>query len=578
MRASLTGFTLVLLTSASSVSAAPFFKEVGNPFGTQLCADTQEGCWTNYLRMTDIDGDGDLDLLLPNADGYFDKGEPQPFAVYLNDGAGNFSDGSNAIVGLYTGYVRQIAVGDVDGDNDVDLYIPAAWGDADVLLLNESGTFVDNAATHLPGLQSFAGATRFGDVDNDGDLDLLVTEGWAMPASQPVHLYLNDGSGHFSEANTLPSEAASGEPIDLDLFDADGDFDLDLLVDMHGASALFWLNDGAGTFTAAAYPEQSGLKYGPVACDVDGDGDLDVWTDNAGPNYTEALLINDGAGVFTDETAARVSGNVNGADDNIVACIDIDGDGDFDAAIGSLSDSERVLINDGTGNFTLEPDSFPNIGDGTLWFEFGDIDGDGRLDCATAQGESSSLDRLYTGTTNTAVDTVAPSFRLIEALSGVVAEQEPALRFAVVDNATTDEGPRLSEAFVRVTISGEEQDVPARFVGGDLYRAVLPAAALGTTVSYAVCATDRQNNAACSEPLNYEVGGSGAGGSGSGGSGAGGNNNGGQGAGGNDDDGGGSEEGCDCALAAPPASRGGALLLAGLALTLSGARRLRRRS
>ena len=161
----------------------------------------------------------------------------------------------------------------------------------------------------------------------------------------------------------------------------------------------------------------------------------------------------------------------------------------------------------------------------------------------------------------------------------MVAEQEPALRFAVVDNATTDEGPRLSEAFVRVTISGEEQDVPARFVGGDLYRAELPAAALGTTVSYVVCATDRQNNAACSEPLSYEVGGSGAGGSGGGGSGSGaGGNSGGQGAGGNVDDDGGSEEGCDCALAAPPASRSGALLLAGLALTLSGARRLRRRS
>ncbi len=101
-----------------------------------------------------------------------------------------------------------------------------------------------------------------------------------------------------------------------------------------------------------------GLKYGPVACDVDGDGDLDLWVDNSGPNYTEQLLINDGTGHFADETAMRVTGNPGG-DDNGVACIDLDGDGDMDAAIAALGGNERVLINDGTGKFTLLAGVFP---------------------------------------------------------------------------------------------------------------------------------------------------------------------------------------------------------------------------
>src|SRR5690349_13449028 len=156
---SLAALSVLALTSAAApASAAPYFQEVPMPFGAQGCSGNKAGCWTNYMQMTDIDGDGDLDILFPNADGYFNKGAKQPFSVYLNNGAGVFTDGSQAIVNGYTGYVRESATGDVDGDGDVDLYIPSAWGDADVLLFNDGGAFVDHAATSLPNLHSNAGA------------------------------------------------------------------------------------------------------------------------------------------------------------------------------------------------------------------------------------------------------------------------------------------------------------------------------------------------------------------------------------------------------------------------------------
>ncbi len=150
------------------------------------------------------------------------------------------------------------------------------------------------------------------------------------------------------------------------------------------------------------------------------------------------------------------------------------------------------------------------MNDGTLWFDFGDVNGDGRLDCATAQGESSFLDRLYLGTATAPVDVRAPSFRSVEAVSDTVsATATPIVRFGVVDNATTDEGPRLKSAWIRVTLPSGTTDVPAKFSGGDLYRAVLPAQSQpGLTVSYQACAKDRQGNEACSPAKTYAVEGS----------------------------------------------------------------------
>ncbi len=506
---------LLSFAAPGLVHAASFFQEVPNAYGAQACSGGQTGCWTNYARMTDLNGDDHLDVIFPNADGFFSKGSAQPTVVYLNNGDGTLTNASATVVGGYSGYVRQVAVADVDGDGNMDLYVPAAWGAADKLFMGAGlGAFNDDAANRLPpGLASYAGAARFGDVDDDGDLDLLVSDGWAQGAAYVAHLYLNDGTGHFSDATgQLPSSASGSQPIDFDLADVDGDFDLDLYIDMHSGKGSLWINDGTGIFTDASanIPGQSGLKYGPAVCDVDGDGDLDIWIDNSGPNYTEQLIINDGSGKFQDETSQRVTGNP-GSDDNGVACIDVDGDGDLDAAVMSLSGNERILFNDGTGHFThnSQDPGFPAVNDGTLWFDFGDIDGDGRLDCITAQGESSSLDRLYVGVAPAPVDTLPPHFRAVEGMQATyTTEDVPVFHFAVSDNAVTDEGPRLSKAYVKLSVSGAPTEVRAKFMGGDLFRVALPSLPGGSTVDVTPCAVDRRGNEQCAPIMTYTVTGS----------------------------------------------------------------------
>src|SRR5262249_29650374 len=153
---------------------------------------------------------------------------------------------------------------------------------------NGDGTFTETTFDH--GSQS--GGARLGDLDGDGDLDLFLSESYPDtngPISPVAAVYLNDGGTLSASAAAIPGMAAGIQPIDVDLFDADGDFDLDVLIDTHSGPLAFWLGDGTGGFTDASdqIADSGGLHYGPGVCDVDGDGDLDFWVDNATPDYGE---------------------------------------------------------------------------------------------------------------------------------------------------------------------------------------------------------------------------------------------------------------------------------------------------
>jgi MYXO-CTERM domain-containing protein len=476
--------------------------------------------------------------------------------------------------------VRQVAFGDVDGDGDADVFVPAAGGtQADALFVRQAdGSFADEAATRLPaGLSSDAGATRLGDVDNDGDLDLIVADGYINDPDVPAHLYLNDGAGNFVEApaGAIPTAKNGVNPDDIDLADVDGDFDLDVYINLHSGPNLLWINDGHGVFTDASaglppLSQDAQFHYGPVFCDVDGDGDRDLFIDNTADGYTEQLLINNGSGDFTDETAERVSGNV-GADDNLVACLDYDGDGDLDFVVGALSPGlERLFQNDGTGHFTPVQGAFSGQQDPTLWMEIGDLNGDGRLDAFTAQGEGNpQLERVYFGNASVAADTRAPT--VVPEPVALSASAETVVRFAVADGVVSDEGPRLRRAWIEVG----DQQIDARFIGGDLYRAVIPAT---SETTFAACAADWAGNTVSGCEGSSGTGGGGQGGGGQGGGGQGGSGQGSTssttGSGGTP--GGpdvGDDDGCGCGVPGEAPTGTGALLVALGALSLATRRR-----
>lgn len=482
------------LAFGGAAHADPLFSRVDGAYGTQPCPDDKHGpgCFTNYALIVDLEGH--TEVLYPNADGYFSHGQPQPFVAYSYQG-GAFVDVSARLP--YTGYARQVAVADVDGDGDLDVYLPAAWGDPDALFIQTAGTFKDEAAERLGGRRSNAAAARFGDLDGDGDLDLVVTEGWATSRPEVLHVLTNDGSGHFAQSGAVATPPGTTQPIDVDLFDADGDFDLDVWLDSHEGASVLLVNDGAAHFEVRSTPKESNKRYDPAVCDIDGDGDLDVVVDNARADQTEMLLVNDGHGQFVDETAARIKGN-KPADDNGVACLDVDGDGDFDLLVASLDDVERVFLNDGSGHFTRAAGDFDAFTDSTLGIDVGDVDGDGRLDVATGQGESDSYaNQFYRGGAGVPVDVTPPKIRAVDAWRA--RGDADVLRFAVTDAVTSDVGPRVS-AFLKIG----DVIVPGHHLGGDLFEVAVSGPRRTAAFEFTPCATDLRGNTGCGAAARHE--------------------------------------------------------------------------
>ena len=512
--------SLIGIVSVALLSSIASEAEAVQYFDAPTTLDNNQE-WTNYLRLADLDGDGDLDLIVPNCSGFFTNPGAQGLHVYFNDG-GVFSEVTvTALGGAQNLATRVVAVGDINGDGAVDIFAPSAAGAADILWVNDgSGTFTNEAASRLPGggTSSRSGGARFGDVDGDGDLDLLVALGYgtSIPDDPVAALYINDGTGNFTASTSIPTTGPGQDPDDVDFIDFDRDFDIDVLITTHGGPSILWRNDDGAFVDASSQlpPPVSGpFKYGPSVCDVDGDGDLDIWNDNVGGgNKLEQLLINDGAGNFSDETAQRVLANPD-RDDNGVMCVDVDDDGDFDAAIPSLNFGpgyERVLINDGTGVFAMQTNEtgFPDVLDPTLWMDFGDLNGDGRLDAVTGQGEGSPETNLvYLGSSAQPVDSTAPRILAVETVDVPNADEDLVIRYAVSDRFVSDSGPRLNAAYASVSVDGGgAATTAATFMGGDLFRVVIPGEADGAMVSVELCAEDRQGNVGCSQPLGYVVG------------------------------------------------------------------------
>ncbi|MFO0555982.1 MAG: VCBS repeat-containing protein [Polyangiaceae bacterium] len=594
----------VALTAATS-QAQTVVNLVTDALDPQACSG--QGCWTNHMRLADMDSDGDLDLLLVNYPDFFGgSSSTEPLVLYANDGNGNFTNVSASALGNYAGAHHQVALGDVDHDGDLDIFGPQGDGSPAVLLINDGGTFMDEAPSRLVASPQ-GGAARMGDVDGDGDLDIFSSDGYSTNGPPFGHLYLNDGTGHFTEAaNALPTTINGNDIDDVEFADVDRDFDLDLVINAHsGGTGALWLNDGSGKFAAggtlAPPGPGSNYHYNVAPCDVDNDGDLDLWIDNIGGNYTEQLQINDGSGHFTDETSARVSGNI-GADDNGVVCVDIDADGDLDAVVISLGSPERYLQNDGTGHFTFISGAFPGPTNCSLWGEFGDLNGDDRLDLVTSQGECSSSDEVYFGNSSMPVDSVPPRIIAVSTVPDANLGGTAPVLFAVSDRTVTDDGPELARVYAVIDPSGAATPVEGWAVGGDLSRVELPTSTVGPQ-TFRVCAVDRSKNETCSADETYNVidttgsggaggaggaaptGGASAGGASAGGASAGGASAGGAAAGGapaggaaagggGSDDGG--DDGCSCVVAASDLSRAPAWsLMLGLSAVALARRRRR---
>jgi hypothetical protein len=480
-----------------------------SPAAAQRWQDATASClgttaeWSNKIELADVDGDGLVDILVANGGSYSTPGAAEPTRIWKNlgnwdqPGVSHCSEiSSQAVLGL-TGSSRMIKVADVDGDGDLDILTGGAWHTQLRLFLREGDHWVD-ATAQLPQQLTSIGDAEFGDVDGDGDLDIVLAEwGTGNPGDTNyqggrTRLYLNDGHGNFTEATDAQMPATLIKwSWDLELVDVDNDFDLDILVSCKLCSTSYlFRNDGTGHFTQDdnALPHFSN-NYDFAVMDIDGDGFLDLATINDGVGSKNHIFHNRGDGTFADESAERMTATANpGADDNQSVWLDVDDDGDADLLVASLSGPERLLLNDGTGHFTLAPGSAtPDDTPGSLGIAVGDLDGDGRLDVVQAQGEVAFPEKVQLATAMVAVDTHPPVVAVEEVHGG------GRVRARVHDH----QSPYHAHDFQKISLVVDGTESAMTWYGEYLFAGTLPA----TWTTYKVCATDRRGNPGCSREV-----------------------------------------------------------------------------
>ncbi len=463
--------------------------------------------YSNQATIGDLDGDGDLDIVFANGGGFASPGPDETQRVYINDGSGVFTDESAARLG-FAGLARGVELGDIDGDGDLDMVFAQDFDRVPKLFVNDgSGIFADESDTRLPQIALSSSRAQFGDIDNDGDLDLYITsgEGNRFGCGQ-YRVYVNDGAGFYLDetAERHPIEDVC-ENMDAIFADIDGDFDIDIRTGSTGEdNSRLYVNDGAGVFALSTAIPSDSSAYSYDFGDIEGDGDLDLIGINAGSGTQELLLENDGAGTFTD-VSERLDPNPN-EDDNDSKFFDYDGDGDLDLVIARLgAPAEKIYENDGTGSFTQTSGLITPVTDSSLDVKVADLTGDGRLDIVTAQGESGSfLNRIYIG--SGALDTRPPRIVATEVPAAAADEAIP-IRAAVLDDVTSDRGFFAGDVLLRYAVDGGgEAIVPMRYAGGQIYRGEIPPQPSGATVEYRVTAADAAGNEATGESQELVVG------------------------------------------------------------------------
>jgi hypothetical protein len=342
----------------------------------------------------DIDADGDLDVVIANADG-------GTLALYEQYSPTVIGSRPIATLGspATLSQVSAVEIADLDGDGRADLCTAnVGTGTLALFFQGTGGTFSPTPDLVLGGLSGPV-AVAIADLDADGDLDLAS----ANEGDDNLRVFLQSAPRSFAPPGTaLGSAATTNAPLALVAADLDGDGDQDLAcANGDGSTISVFLQGVAGAFptipsavigSAAVIPNPGAL----VACDVDGDGDLDLaCASRIGDSVR--FFRQDSPGAFEAAPAATVSHAALDRPTSL-ALSDVDQDGDLDlVASGETSENVCLFRQRRPWDFATAPDvcGTPGALGAPRSLRAVDFDGDGEADLLVARPDLDSVAIFY---------------------------------------------------------------------------------------------------------------------------------------------------------------------------------------
>ena len=392
---------LFSLFSVTAIAQVHFTKVIQGPV-------VEQSSDSRSVNFVDVNNDGWEDLFISNG-----PRSGQHNFLYINQGDGTFTSLTNDPIVEDGAKSDGATFADIDNDGDLDAYVVTWYGQQNYFYRNEgNGSFLLDKDPVLTTNGTYSETASWGDVNNDGWLDLFLTN--SEGKSKQNQLFLNQNGNSFQSIET-PANQTNTLSRSVNWVDINTDGKSDLFITNEGKSPNeLYLNSGKAPFFL---PQQSAiwneLPTGSISAswgDVDNDGDLDLFLANAGyyQEVNNQLLLNDGQGNFTPKLESPLT--KDGGCSYGSAFGDFDNDGDLDLMVANgfcQANLENWLYeNDGQGNFTSLSAALPNMSNhcsfGLAW---GDINNDGFLDlaianCQNGKNQAQPVNDLYLNTGN----------------------------------------------------------------------------------------------------------------------------------------------------------------------------------
>jgi hypothetical protein len=294
----------------------------------------------------DLDGDNDIDIAIAVNGGGPSRilwNEPTGFV----ERAGSFPSTVMA--------ATDVRVVNVDGDQDLDLIFCANYEPVRVFLNNGLGVFTAGGEFNI-GNDCLTYNIALGDVEGDGDQDVFLANAGQSTVSRGQNkLFLNNGQGVFTQAAANAIPVKNDDSLDATFFDVDRDGDLDIFVANFGVAHSLLVNDGTGLFLnqADVWLPPALTRYGTSVAhgDLDRDGKVDLYVCNEGvgtggglpPGEKNTLLLQNLTLAKFDDASTRVPSEAEAS--FAVRLIDVNGDGWQDVIVSNLRAVQRLFLN-----------------------------------------------------------------------------------------------------------------------------------------------------------------------------------------------------------------------------------------